>query len=151
MIASSGLLAKFTRILWAGLIRRESLSDPIAAENADAVARHPASWPAVPKRKPSRELAQSHPALRDQAWETWRIKDGEKGPIVWKVKHAMLYVKDEDSLPTKCCHLLVCDNPLTGERKYFISNAPAGTPLKKLLQVAFSRWPIEPKSLSENP
>jgi SRSO17 transposase len=89
------------------------------------------------------ELACSHPALRDQAWETWRIKDGEKGPIVWKVKHAMLHVKDEDALPSKCYHLLVCDNPLTGERKYFISNAPPETPLKKLLQVAFSRWPIE--------
>jgi SRSO17 transposase len=89
------------------------------------------------------DLAQSHPALRDQAWETWRIKDSDKGLIVWKVKHTMLYVKDEESLPTKCYHLLVCDNPLTGERKYFISNAPPETPLKKLLQVAFSRWSIE--------
>ena len=89
------------------------------------------------------QLAKSHSTFRDQAWETWRIKDGEKGPIVWNVKHAMLHVKDEDSLPTKCYHLLVCDNPLTGERKYFISNAPPKTPLKKLLQVAFSRWPIE--------
>jgi SRSO17 transposase len=89
------------------------------------------------------ELARSHPTLCDQAWETWRIKDSDKGPIVWKVKHAMLHVKDEESLPTKCYHLLVCDNPLTGERKYFISNAPAATPLQKLLQVAFSRWPIE--------
>ena len=63
------------------------------------------------------------------------------GPL--KVKHAMIHVKDEEDLPTKRYHLLVCDNPLTGERKYFISNAPAETPLKKLLQVAFSRWPIE--------
>jgi SRSO17 transposase len=96
-----------------------------------------------PKAQTVAQLAQSHPALRDQPWQTWRIKDGEKGPIVWKVKHAMIYVKDEEDLPTKRYHLLVCDNPLTGERKYFISNAPAETPLKKLLQVAFSRWPIE--------
>jgi SRSO17 transposase len=89
------------------------------------------------------QLAQSHPALQDQPWETWRIKDSDKGPIVWKVKHAMIHVKDEQSLPTKCYHLLVCDNPLTGERKYFLSNAPGKTRLKKLLQVAFSRWPIE--------
>lgn len=88
-------------------------------------------------------LAQTHPALRDQAWETWRIKDGEKGPIVWNVKHVLIYVKDEDSLPTKCYHLLVCENPLTEEIKYFISNAPPNTPVKKLLQVAFSRWAIE--------
>jgi SRSO17 transposase len=89
------------------------------------------------------ELARTHPALRDQPWETWRIKDGEKGPIVWKVKHVLFYVKDEKSLPTKCYHLLVCENPLTGEIKYFISNAPPDTPVKKLLQVAFSRWAIE--------
>lgn len=89
------------------------------------------------------QLAQSHPALRDQAWETWRIKDGEKGPIVWNVKHVLMYAKDEDSLPTKCYHLLVCQSPLTGEIKYFLSNAPPATPVKKLLRVAFSRWAIE--------
>jgi SRSO17 transposase len=89
------------------------------------------------------ELAQSHPVLRDQPWQMWRIKDTDRGPIVWQVKQARLYVKDEEGLPTKCYHLLVCENPLTGERKYFLSNAPADTPLEKLLQVAFSRWPIE--------
>jgi SRSO17 transposase len=96
-------------------------------------------------RKPQTvgELAQSHPALRDQPWQTWQIKDTEKGPLVWKVKHTMLYVKDEEAVPTKCYHLLVCDQPLTGERKYFLSNAPAATPVKQLLKVAFSRWPIE--------
>lgn len=89
------------------------------------------------------ELAATHPALRDQPWQTFRIKDGEKGPIVWKAKHTLLYVKDEDGLPTRRYHLVVCENPLTGEIKYFLSNAPRRTPLKKLLQIAFSRWPIE--------
>jgi SRSO17 transposase len=55
----------------------------------------------------------------------------------------MIHVKDEEALPTKHYHLPVCDNPLTDEKKYFLSNAPANTPRKKLLQVAFSRWPIE--------
>jgi SRSO17 transposase len=89
------------------------------------------------------ELAATHPALRDQPWETWRIKDGQKGPIVWKAKHTLLYVKDEEGLPTRRYHLVVCKNPLTGEIKYFLSNAPWGTPLGKLLEIAFSRWPIE--------
>jgi SRSO17 transposase len=88
-------------------------------------------------------LAASHPALRDQAWETWRVKDGEKGPIVWEVKHALIYVKDENRLPTKRYHLVVCHNPLTGETKYFLSNAPRETSVGTLLAVAFSRWPIE--------
>jgi SRSO17 transposase len=89
------------------------------------------------------QLAAAHPALRDQPWETWRVKDGEKGPIVWQVKHVLLYVKDADRLPSKRYHLLVCRNPLTGETKYFLSNAPPKTPVKTLLAVAFSRWPIE--------
>jgi SRSO17 transposase len=89
------------------------------------------------------QLAAAHPALRDQAWETWRVKDGEKGPIVWQVKHVLLYVKDASRLPTKRYHLLVCYNPLTNETKYFLSNAPPQTPVKTLLAVAFSRWPIE--------
>lgn len=113
---------------------RESVGGPLRPRRRTAGSR---------KAQTVEQLAQSHPALRDQPWETWRIKDGEKGLIVWKVKHAMIHVKDERSLPTKCYHLLVCDNPLTGEREYFISNAPAKTPLKKLLRVAFSRWPIE--------
>jgi len=31
----------------------------------------------------------------------------------------------------------------TGEVKYFISNAPAHTPVEKLLRVAFTRWNVE--------
>lgn len=88
-------------------------------------------------------LAASHPALRDRPWETWRVKDSQKGPVVWKVKHTLISVKDEEGLPTARYHLLVCHNPMTGETKYFVSNAPPKTPVKKLLQVAFSRWSIE--------
>ena len=34
-------------------------------------------------------------------------------------------------------------DPPSGELKFFVSNAPAGTPLEWLLYVAYSRWPIE--------
>lgn len=89
------------------------------------------------------QLAKSHPALAAQAWQTWRIKDTEKGPLVWRVKHVLIYVKDEHGLPEGPFHLLVCYHPFTGEIKYFFSNAPAETPVKKLLRVAFGRWHIE--------
>lgn len=88
-------------------------------------------------------LAQSHPALRDQPWQAWRIKDTQKGPLVWQVKHALVYIKDEPGLPDGPYHLLVCRHPFTGEIKYFLSNAPPDTPVKKLLRVAFGRWRIE--------
>jgi hypothetical protein len=37
----------------------------------------------------------------------------------------------------------VARNVLTGETKYFLSNAPTETPAEVLLHVAFSRWRIE--------
>ena len=88
-------------------------------------------------------LAQSHPALAAQPWQTWRIKDTQKGPLVWHVKHVLVHIQDERGLPEGPYHLLVCTHPFTGEIKYFLSNAPADTPVKKLLRVAFGRWRIE--------
>lgn len=88
-------------------------------------------------------LAQSHAALAAQPWQTWRIKDTQKGPLVWRVKHALVYIKDEQGLPEGPYHLLVCYQPFTGEIKYFLSNAPADARVKKLLRVAFGRWHIE--------
>jgi SRSO17 transposase len=88
-------------------------------------------------------LARSNPALRDQPWQTWRIKDTHKGPLVWRVKHVLVFIKDEHGHPEGPYHLLVCQHPFTGEVKYFLSNAPTDTPLKKLLRVAFGRWHVE--------
>jgi SRSO17 transposase len=97
-----------------------------------------------PKAQTVEHLAQSHPALAAQPWQTWRIKDTQKGPLVWHVKHVLVHIKDERGLAEKSPHhLLVCYHPFTGEIKYFLSNAPADTPVKKLLRVAFGRWRIE--------
>ena len=84
------------------------------------------------------------PALKNQAWKKWRIKDTQRGPLVWEVKHVMLVPKDERGLPGQPLHLIVARNVLDpSEVKYFLSNAPADTPLGELLLVAFSRWHIE--------
>lgn len=89
------------------------------------------------------QLAKSHPALAAQPWCAWRIKDTQKGPLVWRVKHVLVHIKDARGLPEGPYHLLVCYHPFTGEIKYFLSNAPTNTPLKKLLRVAFGRWRVE--------
>ena len=49
----------------------------------------------------------------------------------------------EYGLPYCPLWLIVTKNVLTSEIKYFVSNAPAGTPLEEILRVAFSRWHIE--------
>ena len=38
------------------------------------------------------------PELRDQPWVRYRVKDGEKGPMVWEVKHAMITVEGWEGL-----------------------------------------------------
>jgi SRSO17 transposase len=82
--------------------------------------------------------------LRDQPWQRYRVKDSNKGPMIWECKHAMLTVKGADGLPGETLHLLVARDVLNpGDLKFFVSNAPPGTSVGPLLLVAFSRWRVE--------
>ena len=84
------------------------------------------------------------PELRDQEWARYRVKDGEKGPMVWEVKHVRITVKDEKGLPGMRLHLVVARNALDPtEIKFFVSNAPPETSVQTLLLAAFSRWRVE--------
>ena len=86
-------------------------------------------------------LLTRHPVLRDQGWRRYRVKDGQKGPMVWEAKHAMITRPDDHGLPL---HLLIARNVLDEhEVKFFLSNAPHDTPVTTLLRVAFSRWRVE--------
>jgi len=86
----------------------------------------------------------NYPQLRDQPWQRFRVKDGEKGPMVWECKRVMLTVKGADGLPGETLHLLVARNVLDpSEVKFFVSNAPPETSIEILLLVAFSRWRVE--------
>jgi SRSO17 transposase len=86
----------------------------------------------------------NQPRLRDQPWQRFRVKDGEKGPMVWECKRVMLTVKGADGLPGDTLHLVVARNVLDpGELKFFVSNAPPETRVETLLLVAFSRWRVE--------
>jgi SRSO17 transposase len=83
-------------------------------------------------------------AFREQPWQRWRVKDGEKGPMVWQVKHARFYPQDDQGWPGEPLHLIVARNVLDPtEVKFFVSNAPPATPLQTMLLVAFSRWRVE--------
>jgi SRSO17 transposase len=82
--------------------------------------------------------------LRAQPWQPWRVKDGDKGPMVWECKQTFLTIKDEKGLPGPRLHLLIARNVLDrDEVKFFVSNAPVQTGVGALLLVAFSRWRVE--------
>jgi SRSO17 transposase len=91
-------------------------------------------------------LTCSH-AFTKQTWQRFHIKEGEKGPMVWEVKHATFHRKRPDGLPGVAGCLIVARNVLQpNDTKFFVSNmrpGSAGVSLSSLLWVAFSRWPIE--------
>lgn len=83
-----------------------------------------------------------------QKWQRFRIQDGEKGPMVWEVRHALFWRKHrERGLPGPAHTLIVARNVLNPEEvKYFLSNLAVGSggaSLEWMLWIAFSRWPIE--------
>ena len=91
-----------------------------------------------------RHIASYSPRFRRENWQDYHVKDGHKGPMVWRAKRITVWLRDEDGLPGAPHHLLVACNVLEAEKvKYFISNAPQDTPVETLLLVAFSRWKIE--------
>jgi SRSO17 transposase len=91
-----------------------------------------------------REHLEKSSELRDQAWQRFRVKDGEKGPMVWEVKHVWFHPRGEDHLPMQPMHLIIARNVFELDKvKFFIADAPKTTPLTVLLHVAFSRWRVE--------
>jgi SRSO17 transposase len=82
--------------------------------------------------------------FRNQPWVKWRVKDGQKGPMVWEVKHLRFHPVGADGLPGEPMHLIVARDVLNpAELKFFVSNAPAETSVQAMLLVAFSRWRVE--------
>jgi len=96
------------------------------------------------------KMACHSPAFYGQAWRPMVIKDTKRGPCVWQVKFTQVYLvrhlegKAYCPVPTDRTYwLIIAHNKQTGERKYFISNAPRKELLMTLLEVAFSRWQVE--------
>jgi SRSO17 transposase len=115
-------------------------------------------WTALPSCRSGRaehaskrvdHLARHSPVFTRQAWEAVTVKTTTRGQVVWKIKTALVHLVAEHkdhgpSVPTDRRYwLIVAHHEETGETKYFISNAPACTPPKRLLEVAFARWHVE--------
>lgn len=91
-----------------------------------------------------RHIVSYSPLFRREDWQTYHVKDGHKGPMVWAGKRLRVWLQNEHGLPTRPHHLLAAYNVLEPDKlKYFISNAPEPTTVETLLLVAFSRWKIE--------
>jgi SRSO17 transposase len=108
-------------------------------------------FPRLARRNPPasevRNLVRHSPAFRWQGWKRFRIRDGQRGPMIWEVQHAPFYRKHGDGLPGRTHTLFVARNVLNpGEVKYFVAHAVPGrqgVTLERMLYVGFSRWPVE--------
>jgi SRSO17 transposase len=113
-----------------------------APRNLSAWLFDPALRPDV-SSKPLENLLRYSAGLMRQPWAKYRIKDTDKGPLVWEVKCVPCWLPC-GSGAIGPYWLIVARNVLhPDELKYFISNAGAGVPLTVLLHVAFGRWPVE--------
>jgi SRSO17 transposase len=76
-------------------------------------------------------------------WERLTVVEGEKGPITYDWARQRV-VESREGLPGETVWLLVRRSTKDpGEVAYYLSNAPAETPLLTLAQVATARWTIE--------
>jgi SRSO17 transposase len=99
--------------------------------------------PASPAPQRVEEWAAAVPAER---WQRYRLLEGSKGPLVAGVV-AVRVIAVRDRLPGPAGWLLarrtVPDAGEEVEYKYYLSNAPADTPLGELVRISGMRWPIE--------
>jgi SRSO17 transposase len=88
----------------------------------------------------SAETVFSLPGVKKRAAKSFRI-DQQTGPAaVWQAK-AVDVALGNDRRPRH--RLIVARNRETGEIKYFITNAPRGIGLRRVLLAAFMRWNVE--------
>ena len=88
------------------------------------------------------------PQFRKQKWRRYRVKDTEKGPMVWEVKVHWFHRKQgPGGLPGPTHTLIVARNVLDPtEIKYFLSNLVAGrdgVTVEWMLWAGFSRVGVE--------
>jgi len=75
------------------------------------------------------------------SWETHRISEGEKGPLVAAFARLRVYLSPERTAQSQ--RWLLLRNDANGEIKYALSNAPRQTRMRELVRVSGARWPIE--------
>jgi SRSO17 transposase len=76
------------------------------------------------------------------SWETYHVKNTEKGPVVGEVRAAR-FRPHEGRGGGEEQWLLVARNVVTREVKYFFSNAPADVRREEMIRVAFTRSEVE--------
>ena len=124
----------------------------VFAAEVEMVAPPPARRPSSQALVPATEAVSAEVLLQDQRWRTLTWRRGTKGPL--KAAFAARRVRVADG-PAVRLHgrnnqhmpgeevWLVGERRASGERKYYLSNLPADTGLKRLAAAIKARWVCE--------
>ena len=88
----------------------------------------------------SAEAVFSRPGVKQRPARSFRIKQQTGPAAVWQVKVVAVALRD-DRRPRH--RLILARNRQTGEKKYFITNAPRRIGVRRVLAAAFVRWNVE--------
>jgi SRSO17 transposase len=140
VVAGSGrwyvLAVRITEPIW--------LTRPALQEPQPQLRGRPRTRPRLAEGAPAATTVQAAvSAWPERRWQRLTVAEGEKGPLTYDWAYQQV-VESRDQLPGPDAWLLArrsVSNPT--EIAYYVSNAPAGTPLLKLAQVASTRYTVE--------
>ena len=116
------------------------------------VPRHWACFPTLPRyhstQAPHAAKRADHAARRGKpfqgkGWRKVRLARKTLADQFWQYKAGRVHLSSDGKPVEKEYWLIWARNQDTGEDKYFVSNAPPGTPVEMLLRVAFTRAGVE--------
>lgn len=93
--------------------------------------------------KEAQNLVKCGKTFKGRGWKQYHVRHKTVPDSTWMAKAGRVYLSVEGQCHDREYWLIVAKNRVTGEVKYFISNAPPRTGLKRMLEAAFSRWGIE--------
>ncbi len=99
--------------------------------------------PVAKSSSEAQDLVRHSPAFVQQPWQTFWLPRQTLGEQGWQAKAVRVWLSVDKKPSAKSYWLIWARNERTGEEKYFVSNAPEGASLRRLLLVAFSRWNVE--------
>lgn len=95
------------------------------------------------KGRPAEDVVRVCAAFRGQPWRVLRLARETLPDQVWRVKAARVWLSSAAGWSAGTYWLIWASNDATGEEKFFLSNAPADTPVEVLVRVAFRRACVE--------
>jgi SRSO17 transposase len=93
--------------------------------------------------RPAEEVVRHSSAFSSQPWQVLRLARRTQADQVWRVKAARVWLSSGEGWSDRTYWLVWAGNDATGEEKFFLSNAPADTPVQVLVRVGFRRADVE--------